>query len=48
MAFQVNILEFVALEDSIDTLTTESRALYLFLACPVVFEQDRRRERRHE
>ena len=47
MALQGDGLEFVALEDSIDTRTTESRVLYFFLACPVVFEQVRRRERKH-
>lgn len=47
MALQGDGLKFVALEDSIDTRTTESRVLYFFLACPVVFEQVRRRERKH-
>ena len=47
MALQVDGLEFVSLEDGIDTRTTASRGLYLFLACLVIFEQDRRRERRH-
>ena len=47
MALQVDGLEFLALEDSIETRATESRMLYLFLASPVVFEQDRRREWRH-
>ena len=47
MALQVDGLEFVSLEDGIDTRTTTSRGLYLFLACLVIFEQDRRREQRH-
>ena len=47
MALQVDSLEFIALEDGIDTRTTKGRGWYLFLAYPMIFEQDRRRERRH-